>query len=310
MAKEQQPKASPLRILNTCLWLIDQLQTHGRMNYVEINERWIEHNATLNKARTYDLEKRTLSNYWKYIDTMFDIVVKCDRATNEYYIAENYDTKMTDWLLSTFSVSRILSESRDIQKRILLENIPSGQKFLTPIISAMKENHPIEMEYQKFSDAESHKIHGMPLCLKLVQQRWYVLMQVTGKVYWPLYALDRIKSLSVETTKTSDLPEGFEANKVFEYSFGAFTSGKEEREEIIIEANIMQSNYWRTLPIHPSQQETKRENCSWFYFEMKVTPDLVNYLMSLGDRIKVLRPESLVRQMGEEHRRAAALYGC
>lgn len=309
MANASQPKSSPLRVLNTCLWLVDQLQTHGRMTYNELNDNWLNHNATMNKAGNYDLEKRTLQHYWQYIDTMFNIVVHCDRRTNEYFIDEHYDTKITDWLLSTFSVSNILGESREIQNRILLEEIPSGQKFLTPIISAMKENHPIELSYQKFSDDEPNSLSGDPLCLKLVQQRWYVLLRVPSKGYYTMYALDRIKDLSIKDDIIFTLPKGFDAQSSFQYSYGAFTTKLEKSSYIKILVNDMQRKYWRTLPIHHTQHEDEiYADHSIFCFHLQITPDFVNLLLSLGDRIEVLFPNDLRETIKEQHMRAAAIY--
>lgn len=43
------------------------------------------------------------------------------------------------WLLSTYSVSNSLIESKSIKDRIILEDIPSGHNYLDSIIDAMKK---------------------------------------------------------------------------------------------------------------------------------------------------------------------------
>ena len=309
MPKKTQSKSSPMRVLSTCLWLVDQLQSHKRMTYKQINDLWLEHNSYLNKAGNYDLEKRTLYDYWKNIDNMFNIVVQCDRRTNEYYIEEHYDTKITDWLLSTFSISNILGESREIHDRILLEDIPSGQKFLTPIIAAMKENHPIEMTYQKFFEDNLYSVKGAPLCLKLVHQRWYVLVRVPGKAYYALYGLDRIQTLSVVEEEMFELPRGFNAGSNFEYSYGAFTTNEKSSTIIRISVNEMQRKYWRTLPIHHSQEEVEvYPTFSVFTLHLQITPDFENLLLSMGDQVRVLYPKSLAESIRKKHLLAAQIY--
>jgi len=308
MTKLQKEKSSPMRVLSTCLWLVSTLQTHKRMTYVQLNDLWREHNSFLNKAGNYDIEKRTLHDYWKYIDNMFNIVVQCDRRTNEYYIEEHYDTKITDWLLSSFSVSNILGESREIQSRILLEDIPSGQKFLTPIISAMKENHPIKMSYQKFCQEEPHDVQGNPLCLKLVRQRWYVLTHLPNG-YYSMYALDRIQELNVIEDQVFELPKGFSAQDSFVYSYGAFTTSGDKRSIVRISVDDNQRKYLRTLPAHHSQEEEEiYPDHSVFKFQLQITPDFEAYLLSLGSHIKVLGPLSLVETIRKQHQKAAEQY--
>lgn len=303
-------KSAPLRILSTCLWLLQQLQQHKRITYQELNELWLEHSTYQNKAGNYDLEKRTLRNYWKSINEMFMVEVRCDRRTNEYYLAENYDSKLTDWMLSSFSISSILGESKEIHDRILLEPIPSGQIYLTTIIAAMNRCHPLHVTYRKFQDSKESDFVGHPLCLKLVQQRWYVLMEVPDRDFYPVYALDRILSLEVVESATYQLPEGFDASQQFEYSFGAFASEKTKAEDVVVKVSDFERKYWRTLPIHHSQVEVDTyADYSIFVLNLAIQPDFVNYLMSLGAEIEVLQPASLRKELCEAHKKAAQVYG-
>ena len=58
------------------------------------------------------------------------------------------------WLLNTFAVNRLFYESHKLRNRILFEQIPSGQRCLTSVIEAMRDEQTLEMTYQSFwSDA-------------------------------------------------------------------------------------------------------------------------------------------------------------
>ena len=54
-----------------------------------------------------------------------------------------------------------------------------------------------------------------------------------------------------------------------------------------------QAKYFRALPLHKSQDEVIHDRYSIFYYNMRITPDLVSELLSYGPRIEVLEPLEL-----------------
>lgn len=98
---------------------------------------------------------------------MFDINIECDKSTHEYYIEDSEDLKkgaLRNWLLSTFSVNNLLSESQKFRERIMFENIPSGQGYLAAIIEAMK----------------------VEVVVKVAEGVWGYVSDVDGKVLKPI----------------------------------------------------------------------------------------------------------------------------
>ena len=85
---------------------------------------------------------------------MFDIDIRCDKkAGNLYYIAHAEDMEqggVRKWLINTFAVNNLINESHTLKRRILFEEIPSGQRFLTPIIEAMRDERTVEICYRSF----------------------------------------------------------------------------------------------------------------------------------------------------------------
>lgn len=85
---------------------------------------------------------------------MFDINIECNRKAGYIYYIENSDDMerggVRSWLLNTFAVNNLINESHKLKHRILFENIPSGQKFLTQIIEAMRDGKTVKNDLSKF----------------------------------------------------------------------------------------------------------------------------------------------------------------
>ena len=82
-----------------------------------------------------DSPRRTVSIWKEPIQQAFDINIECRRVGGYHYYIENPEdlenSTTCSWLLNTFTVKNIISESKGIRDRILLENVPSGQKHLS-----------------------------------------------------------------------------------------------------------------------------------------------------------------------------------
>ena len=127
---------------------------------------------------------------------------------------------MRKWLLQTFSVNGMLHESQELKNRILLEDVPSGQQHLTTIVDAMRESVALSMTYQSFGKSEPSSFEVEPYCVKLFEQRWYML-GMSDKLR--IYALDRIKALE-PTERKFKLPKKFDAEKFFTDHYGIIIS--------------------------------------------------------------------------------------
>ncbi len=72
----------------------------------------------------------------------------------------------------------------------------------------MKNNQYISITYGAYwSNGEKNR-RLMPLCLKLWNQRWYVVGRSADSRTTHIYSLDRIESLRIETA-TFEYPEDF-----------------------------------------------------------------------------------------------------
>ena len=286
-------------LINRYVWLVTTIYNRGPITLEEIQHRFESH-----FGRGEELSERQFHRYTDAVEELFDIEIKYSRSQRGYVIADRegiYNMGMRKWLIQTFSVSNILHESQDLKNRILLENVPSGQQHLTTIVDAMRESVALSMTYQSFWMDEPATFEVEPYCVKLFEQRWYMLGKSEGYDDLRIYALDRIKALE-PTERKFKLPKKFDAAKFFEDYYGIIISDDDyDVCPVALQVDAQQSNYLRTLPLHHTQVEVER-NDEYSIFEYRLCPtfDFRQKVLSMGGSVEVLAPQDLVYQMRDE----------
>lgn len=278
------------------LWLIDTLYRAKRLTLKEISHKWRDYvNGNIDK----ELPRSTFKRWVEAIKDEFNLYIDCDRSNYEYYIT-NLEIiekdKLKKWILDTFATSNALTENMSLSDRILVEKIPSGNEFLTTIINAIKENKKIEIEYLQFGSDYSSSFPIEPYCLKLFENRWYVL----GKNNWDemkIYCLDRIVSVTTLDERFK-LTSDFDAESYFMPYFGIIVDPTIKPQLIRIRAYGNQKYYLKTLPLHESQHIVEEtEEFADFDYYMSPTLDLQYKLLSYGSTVEVIKPENLRNDM-------------
>lgn len=297
-------------LFNRYIWLVETIYSAGHISMEEINRRWA--NSQYNELREKELPLRTFHRHKEAIKAIFDIEIKCDRRIgNLYYIANTEDLEeesMRRWLISTFSVNSLLSESRALKQRILFEEIPSGQKYLTTIIETMRENRTLALTYKMFQQPASFSCEVEPYCVKVFRQRWYMVAHIVGTQRIRIYSLDRIEALE-PTNRSFKLPAKFDGRDFFAQSFGITVDEQCPVEKIRIRVTPKQSNYLRTLPLHATQNETQHsDSYSIFEYRLRPTYDFQQEIRKYGADVEVLEPQWLRNKFYEEAKANYELY--
>ena len=296
-------------LLRQYAWLLDTILKNGPISLEDINKRWIR----TAMSGGVDLNRHTFIRYKNAIEETFGIIIDCDRKTNRYNISNPRslnDNSVQRWMLATLTVSNIISESLSLQDSILLENIPIEGQQLATIIDAMKQERRISFLYQKYSDEQPTLRLVTPSCIKLFRQRWYVIDFDPRRTERPFkaFAFDRISKLKL-TVQTFDLPADFDAQDIFADAFGIFIGDVETPQRIVIRAFGDERYYMRDLPLHHSQEVLKEgDDYTDYKFFVRPSTDFIAELLSKGDRIEVLSPDSLRSKIREEHLKAAKRY--
>ncbi len=296
-------------------WLLNTIFRAGKISLDEINKRWL---AT-EMSEGVEIPRSTFNHHRNAIEEMFGIFIECDRKDGyKYYIGNPEDLQSANiqqWLVNSLSVSTLLADSRDLKNQILLEDIPSGQTFLEPILQAIRNKTQIKVTYQRFGKDETSTKVMNPYCVKLYHQRWYLVVHVPASSHQSLttYALDRIRDLEPLPDTHYTIPEDFNAEKFFSDYFGIFVDESKPVERIVIRAYGLQPDYLRTLPLHASQKELQTvtdadDPYTDFEYRMAVTYDLVGELISKNAYIEVIEPASLRQEMKDLLQRTVNRY--
>jgi len=284
-------------LFNRYVWLVDVIYRKEKITFEEICNLWGR--SSLNDTGE-EFPLRTFHNHRKAIEEMFDINIECDKRGYLYYIENREDMErggVRTWLLNTFAVNRMINESHKLKSRILFEQIPSGQRYLTPIIEAMRDERTIEMTYQPFWRDEPNTFEVEPYCVKVFKQRWYLLARSPYFDALRIYSLDRIHHLQVTETQFK-LPTTFSPETFFENAFGIIVEEDIKPCTVQIKALGNKRKYLRTLPLHHSQQETEVGiESSIFTCFVSPTFDFRQELLSHGDEIEVVAPQQLRKEM-------------
>jgi hypothetical protein len=281
------------------IWLVDTIYRAGKITFEEINEKWLRNEMSYGE----ELPLRTFHNQRKAIESMFDIIIDCDKRNGYVYYIANADDMakggVRSWLLNTFAVNNLINESHKLKHRILFEQIPSGQQYLTPIIEAMRDGLTIEITYQSFWKEKSHTFEIEPYCVKIFKQRWYVLARSPHYDSIRIYSLDRIQNIQT-TEKSFKLPKSFNAEAYFKNNFGIIVD--EDIEPCIVKIKVYGNHrkYLQTLPLHHSQEEIETsEDYSVFSYFISPTYDFKQEIFMHGDEIEVLSPDGFREEIAE-----------
>ena len=292
------------------VWVIKTIHRHKKITFRELNELWLRDEISMGEQ----LPKRTFDN-WRY--AIWDIfglnIVNEQKGRYRYYIENEEDITdngLTSWLYSTMSVANTLSCSRSIKERILLENIPSGQEFLQPIIEAMKENRLLNITYKSYWSDEECSFDVKPYCIKLFKQRWYMVAKSTHAYYDDkppmIYSLDRILQLTVKQ-ETFEMPKDWNSKEFFEGCFGVCRSL--DVEVVKLKVSALQANYIRDLKLHDTQEEIERNsNYSIFTYCIRPEYDFQQELLRHGEDVEVLEPQWLREEIAGKIERMNSVY--
>ena len=293
------------------IWLLDTLLTSDPLPYGDICMLWED-------CPAFDgpLPLRTFHEHRKGIKEMFGVDIECDRSKGNVYYVKNPEVldknKLAKWLLRKYSIPQDFATFNGMKDRILLGEIPLGHSYLDDIIEAMQQNVELQIDYQRYmNEQEEHlqTFHIQPYALKVFNRRWYLLGYLKEREALRTIALDRI--LNMEVLKTHfELPADFDARKYFADVVGIYVNKDNPVTKIKIRAYGVQADYLRSTPLHKSQSEiqSKHGEFAEFTYRLCETPELVNQLLAMGDKVEILEPETLREKIKENLLASLARY--
>ena len=292
------------------IWLVNTIHRFGRLTLEEINQKWLDTEI----SEGVSIARSTFNRHRDAILDMFGIIIECDKKDGFRYYIDNEEVLEEDtiqnWMLSTLSVNSVLSESKGVHERILLEQVPSDGENLHKFIDAMKRGVRVRVNYRRYgAEASKSSMKLDPYFVRLFNKRWYALVKFPEPTaYLFTLAFDRIISLEV-TDEKFEYDKDFRPADWFRDCYGIVRDPEVPVERVVIRAFGKEANYLRDLPLHHSQKEIET-GAEYGDFELTLRPtaDFFSPLLARGAAIKILEPAHLAEDIKQLHKAALELY--
>ena len=301
------------------IWLVNTIHGANRISFADINERWLR----TEMSEGIPMSRTTFNRHKDAIEDIFGIYIDCDRRDGYRYYIEDEDKEdikrntINKWLLKTMEVSDTIVKHKRLKDRILVEEVPSGNETLEAILDAMEDNHVVSFEYTKYFDNRKETpepYEFCPYCVKQFERRWYVVGFCLTRNQMRTFSIDKIQKLE-KSKKTFEIPEDFDSEAYFKPFFGIITGIDDKRmgeinlEHIEIKVENDRAKYFRSLPLHHTQQEKEHtEDYTIFTYDLYPTNDFYQALLHEAEHVEVLAPANVRETMKEKIRAMAERY--
>ena len=258
---------------------------------------------------TIDITKRTFQRDLDEIRTLFNVDIQYDFSRKVYAISEDSKNEANHRMLEAFDMFNALNITDDLSRAVLFEKRkPQGTENFYGLLHAIKNHFVIRYSYLKYDDDEITARIVEPYAMKEFRGRWYLLAREQNDKNVKTFGLDRIGNLQI-TKKHFDWPPHLNVNDLFKNCFGIINPFVKHPEEIILSFDPFQGKYIKSFPLHETQQlliDSDKE--VRVGLALCITHDLVMELLSYGETLRVVKPDSLKTTIRDTAKRVIALY--
>ncbi|MBP8904281.1 MAG: WYL domain-containing protein [Paludibacteraceae bacterium] len=257
----------------------------------------------------FNVSKRTFQRDLDDIRSLYNIDIVYDFSRKVYFIDLEEQPELNERILEAFDTFNALNITDRLSNYIHFEKRrPQGTENLYGLLHAIKNKVQISFSYKKFWEDEMSQRTAEPYALKEFKNRWYVLANDLKDNKVKSFALDRLTELEI-TRKKFQLPIDFDVNEHYKYCFGIISPNEHQPQEVILSFDPFQGKYIKTLPLHESQVILKdHEEELLIKLTLFLTHDFLMEILSYGDNVKVIQPESLIEDLKTSYENALKLY--
>lgn len=306
-------KEDGVNVFKRYIWLLDTIYNAGLVGISQhdIFQKWERKIRAMGYGEPYN--PKTFHNHRRKIEDIFDVSIECT-SKNNYRVALDDEKGMAfgeveNWMVNTIAIKNVLVDNVRLRDHIIFEPIPRGTRFLQTILEAIEDSAELTISYKRYGTKKRIAYSVQPYLLRLFRRRWYLVgfCLEMGQIY--TFSLDRTENVGL-TSRCFKMPVMGDVD-IFDNHFGIIWSGNETKT-VRIRVYEEQIEYIRNLPLHQSQKggesgtEGVRTYCE-FTYELVITYDFVQELLSQGKYLKVIGPDELKRKM-QNHVLAMAKY--
>lgn len=180
------------------------------------------------------------------------------------------------------------------------------QDMLTILHRALIESRQVKIVYATASrDGEVAERIVEPYHIMPYGRSWQMIAYDHRRSQTREFKIDRIQACELLDAFYT-VPDSFDLNAYLGNAWGFMRGSAGEPETVILLFEPEAGRWVAEESWHPSQQSEKQaDGRIKLTFTVGVTPEMVNWLMYYGNRVKVGEPGWLRERVAEEHRRAA-----
>ena len=203
----------------------------------------------------------------------------------------------------------ILGEASPFKEALQMDQARQfkGLKWIDSLLQAVRAEQRVRLVYRPFNFPDAYSTEVSPYLLKEYNNRWFLAGYDHGNDRIQNYGLERIEDLTRLETANFTCPVNLREH--YRQVVGVTVRADRELERVVFRAIQEQAFYINTKPIHHSQRVLSvAPESTTFAIDVIPNFELESILLSYGERIEVLEPESLRLQMKERYEQAARLY--
>lgn len=259
------------------------------------------------KSHDIEIDSRTLDRDINNIRYNLDVNIEYDRNKNGYYIDkqknDDFD-KVLFFIGLAESADIILTSIKDKQefsKYLLMSPATSfkGVEKIALLLQAAKNSLIVRFNHLNYSTKESSEYIAEPYLLKEFEGRWYLFAFVKEKNAFRTFGLDRLDDLTVTDEKFQRTTDLARTSDRFNDIYGLVYMPEQQNPSIETVQFLCKADFlighFSALPLHHSQNIDDQT----VSVQVIINPELENKLLSYGEHVEILSPDSLRKKIEE-----------
>ena len=281
-------------------YLIIKRIMQGDIQSMETIRKYLE-------AHDCSITPRTLQRDIASIRADLDVDIIYDSEKNGYFINTDGSLDLPKILYfinlseSSDIVLQSLKDKKDILQYLSISHNTEfkGIEHLGTLLQAIRGNFIIQYQHLNYEKQTDKAYTAEPYLLKEFAGRWYLFAYIREKGAFRTFGLDRISELTVTDTRFERESQLAETASKFDNVFGLVYEPEQNInapiEEVRLRFSPLMINHLSALPLHKSQQI----NGDVATLHIIINPEIENKILSYGEHVEVLSPQSLRKKIRE-----------
>lgn len=258
-----------------------------------------DYDEKLRKQRPAIYKYANPEDIYEFIELPNKDTEKIQEAIN--ILSEYQGNPQYDWALMLLKEAQMCSDC-ELSSCVDFQNNPElqGLEHFAVLLDAIVSKQVLAISYQPY-DRPSLDTKLSPIRLKQYNNRWYVIGKCPQYDNISIFPLDRI--LSISQTKDDYEQADIDVDELFDNQIGISITRDAKVEDVIIRVKKDRYNYIKTKPLHWSQAELKdqaTDETRTIRIRVFINKELIQQLLSFGDDLVVIAPETLRQQIKEK----------